>query len=295
MNSSFQQHLAAEISAATGHEFVIRSSSSVAGGSINQAMVVSDGESRFFVKINHADRVDMFSAEARGLREIADTASIRVPAPICHGHNGENAYLVMEYIPLHGLDKPSATVLGEQLACMHRHTADRFGWDRDNTIGSTPQCNEHSDDWPAFWRHQRLGPLAGMLKNDAPVGMLDSIYALMEKVDVFFNDYTPVASLLHGDLWGGNVSRDEQGAPVIFDPAVYYGDREADIAMTELIGRLDGNFYTAYQEHWPLDDGYALRRDLYNLYHVLNHAVLFSGGYLSQAQGLAGRLLAAAG
>ena len=104
-----------------------------------------------------------------------------------------------------------------------------------------------------------------------------------------------MASLLHGDLWGGNVGRDDKGAPVIFDPAVYYGDRETDIAMTELFERLDGNFYTAYEERWPLDDGYALRRELYNLYHVLNHALLFGGGYLSQAQRMAGHLLAAAG
>jgi len=295
VNSSFQQHLAAEISAATGREFVIQTSSSVAGGSINQAMVISDGRKSYFVKSNRAELADMFSAEAAGLQEIAGTASVRVPAPICHGHHGEHAYLVMQYISLRGLDRPSATALGEQLARMHQHTAARFGWDRDNTIGSTPQCNERSDDWPAFWRRRRLGPLADMLKGEAPAGMLDTIYALMEKVDVFFSDYAPVASLLHGDLWGGNVSRDEQGAPVIFDPAVYYGDRETDIAMTELIGRLDGNFYAAYQEHWPLDSGYVLRRDLYNLYHVLNHAVLFSGGYLAQAQGLAGRLLAAAG
>lgn len=295
MTSSFQQHLADEITAATGREFICRESKAAGGGCINQAMVVSDGETSFFVKLNRAAMADMFSAEARGLREIAHTASVRVPAPICHGRSGEHAYLVLEYLPLRGLDPPSATTLGEQLARMHRHSVDRFGWDLDNTIGSTPQHNDRSDDWPAFWRRRRLEPLTDMLKGQAPTVALDTFYALMEKVDVFFRNYTPVASLLHGDLWGGNVARDDRGAPVIFDPAAYYGDREADIAMTELFGRLDGNFYAAYEEHWPLDDGYALRRELYNLYHVLNHALLFGGGYLSRARGMAGRLLAATG
>ncbi len=295
MKGSFQQHLADEISSATGQEFVCHATSAAGGGCINQAMVISDGETSFFVKLNRAALADMFSAEAAGLREITGTASVRVPAPICHGHHAEYAYLVLEHVPMRGLDAPSATALGEQLARMHRHTSGHFGWDRDNTIGSTPQHNDNSDDWVRFWRHQRLEALTDKLKNQAPKQTLDVFYALTEKVDVFFRDYTPVASLLHGDLWGGNVSRDEHGAPVIFDPAVYYGDRETDIAMTELFGRLGENFYAAYHEQWPLDDGYALRRDLYNLYHVLNHALLFGGGYLSQARGMAGRLLAATG
>ena len=295
MKATFQQHLADEITAATGHNFTCRESTAAGGGCINRAMVVHDGETSFFVKMNRAALADMFAAEAAGLREIANSDSVRVPAPICYGYHGEHAYLVLEHISLRGLDAPSARALGEQLARMHCKTSDRFGWDRDNNIGSTPQHNSPGADWPSFWRRQRLEALTDRLRSGAADHALHTFDALAEKTDLFFEHYTPAASLLHGDLWAGNVSSDADGTPVIFDPAVYYGDRETDIAMTELFGRLDGNFYAAYEEHWPLDDGYALRRDLYNLYHVLNHALLFGGGYLSQAQGMAGRLLAAVG
>ena len=167
---------------------------------------------------------------------------------------------------------------------MHRHTQDRFGWHRDNTIGSTPQPNEKNSDWVVFWQQQRLG---FQLELAAQNGIADSLreqgQRLIEVLPSFFSNYRPAPSLLHGDLWSGNYAMDTAGHPVIYDPAVYYGDREADLAMTELFGSLPQQFYSAYEEAWPIDAGYSVRKTLYNLYHILNHFNLFGGGYSSQA------------
>jgi fructosamine-3-kinase len=168
----------------------------------------------------------------------------------------------------------------------------RFGWDRDNTIGSTPQLNEPSVDWVTFWRERRLGYQLELAARNGYRGrlkqrgerLLDGLGALL--------DHNPVPSLLHGDLWGGNLGYDEAGEPVIFDPACYFGDREADLAMTELFGGFGRRFWAAYQEAWPLSEGYPVRKHLYNLYHVINHLNLFGGGYLSQAESMIDRLLA---
>jgi len=235
----------------------------------------------------------MFDAEARGLQEIAQTRTVRVPAPVCHGTAGDSAYLVVEYLLLQGADQASAAKLGEQLAAMHRASRARFGWDIDNTIGSTPQHNASSASWVEFFREQRLGYQLAHAAEHGYGGRLQKLgEALLPVIGAFFTDYRPQPSLLHGDLWGGNFAASDGGAPVIFDPAVYYGDREADLAMTELFGGFPAAFYDAYRAAWPPDPGYRVRRDLYNLYHVLNHLNLFGGGYGGQAQDLMQRLLA---
>ena len=176
---------------------------------------------------------------------------------------------------------------------MHRVTATRVGWHRDNTIGATPQINTPGADWIAFWRQHRLGfqlRLAG--ENGHRGRLLTQGERLLEQLPVFFSGYEPRPSLLHGDLWSGNAAFMRDGTPVIFDPAVYYGDREADIAMTELFGGFSAEFYRAYDETDPRDPGYATRKLLYNLYHVLNHLNLFGGGYRAQAERVIGELLA---
>jgi len=232
----------------------------------------------------------MFTAEANGLMALADTNAVRVPRPVCRGVANTHAYLAMEFIAFGGGNNPQA--LGEQLAAMHRHTQSEFGWDCNNTIGSTPQINTPSDHWASFFREHRLGFQLKLAAQNGYSGTLQQKgERLMSDLDFFFKDYSPQASLLHGDLWGGNHAVDMEGHPVIYDPAVYYGDRETDIAMTELFGGFGSTFYAAYDEAWPLDEGYGVRKTLYNLYHILNHANLFGGGYASQAESMMGRLL----
>jgi fructosamine-3-kinase len=179
---------------------------------------------------------------------------------------------------------------------MHRVTQARFGWVQDNTIGSTPQINTPEEDWIVFWREHRLRFQLHLATRHGHGGRLrERGERLLDEFPRLFAEYQPAASLLHGDLWSGNYAYTREGEPVIFDPAVYYGDREADLAMTELFGGFGREFYAAYREAYPLDEGYAVRKTLYNLYHVLNHLNLFGGGYLSQAQGMIDRLLSELG
>jgi len=290
---SLASELARLITVATGRAFTPDSHQDVGGGCINQALVLEGGAQRYFVKLNSAERLAMFEAEAEGLREIAMTRSVRVPTPVCSGIAARRAFLVLEYLPLRGLDAQAQETLGRQLAQMHRATAPRFGWKRDNTIGSTPQPNHETDDWVAFWREQRLGLQLGLAVDNGYGGSLQHDgERLLDALPAFFRDYRPHPSLLHGDLWGGNAASTDTGEPVVFDPAVYYGDREADLAMTELFGGFSARFHAAYREAWPLDAGYRVRKNLYNLYHVLNHLNLFGGGYRAQAQQTIERLLA---
>lgn len=282
--------LAERIGAATGAAFSVASRRPVGGGDINQAeMWLGRDGRRFFVKLNRAERLAMFEAEAEGLDEILGAGAIRAPRPVCSGVDGGRAFLVLEFLELdsHG----DGADLGRRLAAMHRHTQARFGWHRDNTIGATPQINDRLDDWVEFLRLRRLGYQLDLARrNGAPSRLIDRGERLLADLDAFFSGYAPAPSLLHGDLWGGNTGF-AQGEPVLFDPAVHYGDREADIAMTELFGGFPAAFYAAYREAWPLNAGYESRKTLYNLYHVLNHYNLFGGGYAGQAERMIGSLL----
>ena len=288
--------IAAAIRQATGNNFVPTHQSALGGGCINQAYKLGDGQRRFFVKTNQADCLGMFEAEFAGLEELRSAQAIRVPRPICLGITGLQAWLVVEYLDLAapGVSAQSNSAdLGRQLALLHHQTAPQFGWKRDNTIGSTPQINTWSDNWIAFLGEQRLGyQLRLAHKNGYVKQLVAQGERLMAHLADFFPGYQPVASLLHGDLWGGNAAFTVSGEPVIFDPAVYYGDREADLAMTELFGGFGRDFYAAYREAWPPDSGYATRKTLYNLYHILNHANLFGGAYPDQAENMIQRLLA---
>jgi len=264
------------------------------GGCINRAVTVESGGTRYFVKHNHPSRSEMFAAEADGLKALGATRTVRVPTPICWGAGPDMAFIVLEYLDLSsGISSAQTqTLLGRQLAAMHRASQTHFGWHRPNTIGSTPQMNEYTENWTEFFRDRRLGfqlELAGKNGNGALLARGEKLLSCLEH---FFEGYAPRPSLLHGDLWGGNAGETRLGEPVLFDPAVYFGDREADLAMTELFGGFSETFYRNYNEVWPLDSGYATRKTLYNLYHVLNHLNLFGRSYLAQAERMIGELLA---
>jgi len=285
--------IAEAIGAATGAPFPLSGQRGVGGGCINESLRLEGGGRSFFVKLNRAALAEMFEAEAAGLQELAASRTIRVPEAVCWGTAGDRAYLVLEDLPLGGGGGGGALErLGQQLAAMHRTTRPRFGWDRDNTIGATHQPNAPMDDWVAFWRDRRLGFQLELAARHGHGGELQRLGGrLQDRLDTILEGHRPAASLLHGDLWGGNWSATRSGEPVIFDPAVYFGDREADLAMTELFGGFGERFYAAYREAWPLEPGYERRRTLYNLYHVLNHLNLFGGGYGGQAMAMMERLL----
>ena len=285
--------VAEHITTTTGRPFVADGQHAAGGGCINAATVVQGGDQRYFVKSNDTAKLDMFTAEAAGLNEIAQAQAIRVPAPICWGTSGDQAYLVLEYVEQGQPQPESMTRLGQELAQLHRSFSEHYGWHRDNTIGTTLQVNTPSSDWVDFWQRHRLGFQLELAKRNGHGGKLQHRgERLLANLGAFFRAGTPAASLLHGDLWSGNYTFDEHGHPVIFDPAVYYGDREADLAMTELFGGFPSRFYDAYREAHPLEAGYEVRKALYNLYHVLNHLNLFGGGYLSQAERMIDMLLA---
>jgi len=288
------QSISQQVQATSGATLDTDSARAVGGGCINAAYALTGiqngNQQTFFIKTNTADGLSMFEAEAEGLHTLIDSHSLRVPTPICSGIAGEAAYLVMEHIALQGTGDD--TQLGSRLAVMHQTRCQQFGWHRHNTIGSTPQLNHKSDNWVTFWAEQRLGAqleLAG--QNGAERSLLCRGEMLQTALPAFFANYQPEPSLLHGDLWSGNAAFDAQGQPVIFDPAIYFGDRETDLAMTELFGGFSSAFYTAYNTVWPLDTGYGTRKTLYNLYHILNHFNLFGGGYEAQARGMIDRLL----
>jgi len=265
----------------------------VSGGDINEAYRLETGRDVFFVKKNKAELENMFRVEAEALEELHDCGIVRVPKVIEVGATEAYSYLILEYLRLRSLDAGALRRFGEQLARLHSIRQPYFGWKRNNTIGSTPQLNVPSDDWSAFWRRQRLHPQLQLLKEKGfDAELIDKGLLLAEKTELFFAGYRPQPSLLHGDLWSGNAAATESGEPVFYDPATYYGDREADIAMTQLFGGFGTGFYEAYQGTYGLDAGFDVRREMYNLYHILNHANLFGGGYARQAERMIDFLLA---
>lgn len=289
------QDIELAIREAVGAPFAIESRSVVGGGCINQGYRIQGNGAAFFVKLNEPGRLPMFEAEAAGLAEIARSNTVRVPRPVSHGANAGASWIVLEWIELHPAGSGGMHELGRALARLHRVTGERYGWHRNNTIGATKQVNTPGADWTAFWREHRLGYQLRLAAERGHRGRLQEDGArLLDKLTAFFKGYRPAPSLLHGDLWSGNAGFDAAGAPVIYDPAVYYGDREADLAMTELFGGFSPDFYSGYQAEYPLDPGYVHRKDLYNLYHVLNHLNLFGGGYRAQAERMVANLLAAA-
>ena len=285
--------LATAIGNSLGVSLHSQPASRVHGGSINECYRWEGDAGPLFVKVAPARGSAMFEAEAAGLEELRRARAVRVPRVMSVGTSAGKAWLALEWVQIGPASSCTDAALGERLARQHRSTQPAFGWSRDNTIGSTPQPNDWDRNWVAFFRERRLRHQLNLAAANGYGGRLQHRGGvLLERVGEFFSTYQPVPSLLHGDLWGGNRAADERGNPVIFDPAVYYGDREAELAMTRLFGGFGADFYRAYEAAWPLAAGAAVRTELYNLYHVLNHLNLFGTGYLGQALSLIDNLLA---
>jgi protein-ribulosamine 3-kinase len=285
--------VAAEISRLAGLTCAAQPERRVAGGSINHCYRWPTSAAPLFVKVASHTALPMLEAEAAGLDELAGAHALRVPRVLACGRAGDAAFLALEWLERGASSEACEARLGERLAAQHAHTARDFGWRRDNTIGSTPQANGALASWAEFYRERRLRPQLTLAAANGFGSLLDSVGGrLLEAVPALLGAHRPEPALLHGDLWGGNWLATEEGEPAVFDPAVYYGDRETDLAMTHLFGGFGRGFYRAYAAAAPPPPGAELRRELYNLYHVLNHANLFGGGYAREARGMIDRLLA---
>ena len=287
VNTPFWEEVNRQIRDATGTDFQGRGLGDVGGGCISQAnrLVDQTTDQAYFIKQNRAELLDMFQTEAMGLAQIANTETIRVPKPVCWGLADGTAFLVLEWLDLG--HSGSYALMGEQLAALHAcRPSQQFGWDRSNYIGATKQVNARSENWSHFFLEQRLDyqvSLAGKRR----LARYDELRRALPDI----LSHQPSPSLVHGDLWSGNASFTKQGEPVIYDVAAYYGDREVDLAMSELFGGFSRDFYLTYAAALPLTPGYERRRTLYNLYHVLNHYNLFGGHYLGQANRMIAELL----
>ncbi|MEM6513017.1 MAG: fructosamine kinase family protein [Pseudomonadota bacterium] len=269
----------------------VRQVSQLGGGDTTGGYRITCETGDVFMKFGPVSYADMFSAEADGLQELTSAEQVRVPSVYGSGEMGKSAYIAMEFLPLDADPTSADGALGAAMASLHRTTREKHGWHRHNTIGLMPQPNPETSDWIDFFARHRLEHQLRIAHAHGFDGVLFSFgQRLVDQIADFFTGYSPSPSLLHGDLWSGNRGSID-GVPVIFDPAVYFGDREADIAMTQLFGGFSPAFLEAYQAGWPMQDGHEVRSDLYRLYHVLNHLNLFGGGYYDQSVSLCRKLL----
>ncbi len=255
------------------------------GGCINQCYRISQQGSQYFVKCNNQSIFNLFQSEARGLEELAAAAVIRVPRVYAQGESGSYQFLLCEYIEEGRKGRDFFEQFGRELAALHRHRGEYYGFVEDNYLGSAKQKNEPSSSWIEFFRDRRLNYQFQWAKKQGffpHTEVEHSFEKLLARLDDLLIDEPP--SLLHGDLWAGNYMVDSTGQAVLIDPAVYYGNREADLAMTELFSGFSPSFYASYAEVYPLQPGYAERRDLYNLYHLLNHLNIFGSSYLPSVE-----------
>ncbi len=270
----------------TGRGSEIKSVKNVSGGSINTACKVTVASGRsFFLKYNLNDRYPgMFVAESKGLKTLRETGTVRIPKVLWDGVADQYSFLVLEMIDPGRQRVDFFETLGQQLAALHLVTDDQFGLDHDNYIGSLHQPNEKKESFDVFFRDMRLMPLARMAYDagSLPQNALRQLDQLCDRISEFIPSEKP--ALLHGDLWSGNRITGPEGDPWLIDPAVNFGHRETDIAMTRLFGGFDGSFYEAYHGSFPLQPGWEERLDLHNLYPLLVHLNLFGSGYLPQIE-----------
>ncbi|NNC24196.1 phosphotransferase [Salinisphaera sp. USBA-960] len=264
----------------------------VGGGDVSDSFCVDAKRRRLFVKREPASNADRLHAEAAGLDELRQAAQIRVPEVLAVGATEASAYLALEYVDLCLPDEDGPARLGDALAEMHDIVSPTYGWRRDNYIGMNPQSNHVTGDWVEFFRENRLRVMVDALAMEFPTLAARSD-RLLTSLRGLVCDHQPEAALVHGDLWAGNVGFDYRGTPVLFDPAVYYGDRETDLALAELFGGFSPLFFEAYWRAWPMPSDYRrVRRPLYQLYHLLNHVRHFGAGFVDRSRVVVDGLLA---
>ncbi len=257
----------------------------VSGGSINEVYRLQTAVGFFILKLNNAQQFPkMFELEAEGLEAIRKTKTVAVPEVIATGHIGYNSFLLMEYIETGTKTAASMQVLGLQLAQLHQNTAPNFGFEKDNYMGSLPQSNQKHQTWKSFFVEERLKPMVKLAFDASFIDLklVSDFEKLYQKLGGFFEEEKP--ALIHGDLWGGNYLISSEGQPYLIDPAVSFGFREFDLAMTHLFGGFSADFYQAYQEGFSLQQGWQQRVDLWNLYPLLLYLNLFGTGYLGQVK-----------
>ena len=289
MGASADQ-LIAEALALAGDDTPLRERAPVGGGSISQALRLRTARGEYLLKRGGAGLPGFFAAEERGLALIASIGALRVPTVLAYRDASlarDTGFILLEWLaPPPGADRSRAhALLGAELAALHRASAPAYGLDHDNYIGASPQPNGWETSWLEFFRERRLRYQADLAARNSrmPLARLRRVERLLERLGEWIDDAHVRPALLHGDLWGGNVIVGPGGAPALIDPAAYYGDREADLAMTRLFGGFAPSFYAAYHEAWPLPPGWQARVGLYNLYHLLNHLNLFGESYGAEA------------
>ncbi len=255
----------------------------------NLSFKITDGHRSYFTKINNKDYLDNFQAEAYSLKQLNSLTNIASPKVTGIGTSLNKSFLILDYVDFSKAKPILWYQLGQQLAQMHYETRHgQFGWQHDNFIGSTIQPNHWSSNWTTFFSDQRIAwQLQLLSERSIKLGSIEHITQVCHDA-LLHHQVTPC--LVHGDLWQGNTGFTGEQA-MIFDPACYYGDREVDIAMTELFGHFPDDFYHGYQAEYPLDDGYEQRKLVYNFYHILNHANIFGGIYIDQAKAALSRIM----
>ncbi|OBT12165.1 hypothetical protein A9264_03245 [Vibrio sp. UCD-FRSSP16_10] len=264
-------------------EFKIEEKIRLTSGSINESYMISDGEQRYFVKLNNRAFLNNFTAEIDNLTQLKSTNTVSVPEIVHFGSSKDASFLILNYLPTHPLSNHEACFqFGTDLARLHSWgDQQEYGFDQDNYIGTTLQPNRWQKKWANFFAEQRIGWQLQLLKEKG-INFGDHEEIIASVISVLSNHH-PKPALLHGDLWYGNCAEAPFG-PICYDPACYWGDRECDIAMSELFGGFPDAFYQGYNSIRPLPDGYEERKPLYNLYHILNHCNLFAGHYINETQ-----------
>ncbi len=293
-NDTFWQEINAGISAAKKYNFEPVRCFPLSSGITGETFRLQTKSESIFLKLIDINRSPILYSEAEGLKAISNTNTLKTPRIFAKGESADFAWLALEFISLRSPNTSCAIEMGESLAAMHQNQNDFHGWHSNNWIGANKQRNSFSNDWPNFFKEFRLLPqLNQALDNNLDTSVFDSGQLLLEEISKLFTNYYPAPSLLHGDLWTGNWASDPEGNPIVFDPACYYGDRETDIAMTELFAGFRQDFYDAYNSANPIDKGYVERKSVYNLYHILNHFNIFGASYEQQASDLIQKSLSA--
>ena len=276
--SEIKRRIITQLGNALNTTITVNGESSIVGGCINNAIKINTNKGDFFVKWNTNSKANMFQSEYNGLKVLKDTNTIRIPNVLCF----DDDFLILEFIPPSNPNNAFWEVFGQKLALMHKQTHSKFGLDFDNYIGSLCQDNTQNKNWTEFFIQNRLqaqlsiGNFSGTLLSD-----FDKLF---QKLSNLFPNEKP--ALLHGDLWSGNFLAKNGDTPMLIDPAIYYGNREMDIAMSKLFGGFNSDFYFAYNESHPLENGWEERIQICNLYPLLVHVNLFGGAYINQVKNI---------